>query len=92
MGHHKVAVDLVEVQGKYIMSVLDPFTRYVTLVDVADKTAATIGNALFSRVFAILGIPSEMITDEGSEFVNAGVEAMCATWQLRHIPTTGYQP
>ena len=33
MGHHKVAVDLVEVQGKYIMSVLDPFTRYVTLVD-----------------------------------------------------------
>ena len=89
---HKVAVDLVEVQGKCIMSVLDLFTRYVTLVDIADKTAATIGNALFSRVFAILGIPAEMITDEGSEFVNTGVEAMCATWQLRHIPTTGYQP
>jgi len=89
---HRVAIDLVQVTVEYILSVLDLFSRFIILIPLKDKTAASVANALFERVFAVLGIPSEIISDEGTEFVNAGIKAMCETWGLRLIPSSGYQP
>ena len=53
---------------KYILCITDAFTKYVELVAIDNKEAATVAEAIFEKWFCRYGIPMEIITDGGKEF------------------------
>jgi hypothetical protein len=54
-------------------------------VPVKDTKAPTIANAVFDNILMVYGKPDKIITDRGTEFVNAGIESMLEKWSIPHI-------
>jgi hypothetical protein len=57
-------------QHKYILCIMDTFTKYAMVTSVENKEAETVAKAIFSEWFCKFGIPSQIHTDGGKEFVN----------------------
>ena len=50
---------------KYILCITNAFTKYVELVAIDNKEAATVAEAIFEKWFCRYGIPMEIVTDRG---------------------------
>ena len=75
-----VAVDLVDYKSlsqgnRFILSVIDHFTRFVVLIPTKDKAARTIVH-LIERVFSVFGPPETLHSHQGKEFENALVQEL----------------
>jgi len=57
-------------QHKYILCVTDAFTKYMLVMAVKNKEAKTVAKAIFNEWFCKFGIPAQIHTDGGKEFVN----------------------
>ena len=70
-----VSVDLVgplvetDDGNKYILVTVDHFTRWPTATPIKDKQAVTVALKLI-EIFCTFGFPKEMLSDQGTEFVN----------------------
>ena len=95
---HTLSIDIVTAQEedangyKYILSIMDIFTRYVITVPLQTKQATKVGDALFREVFTRYGRPVRIQSDEGSEFVNRGLRSMYLRWGIQEVSTGGWQP
>ena len=54
--------------NKYVLVMIEHFTKWVELVALRDKTAAGTAWALVEYILIRLGAPVEVVTDQGSEF------------------------
>ncbi len=54
-------------EKKLIMCMTDAFFKYVEVVAIPDKSAPTVGSALFSRWLCVRGLPFEIISDNKKE-------------------------
>jgi transposase InsO family protein len=79
-------------QKKYILVITDAFTKYVELVAIPDKEACTVANAFFNRWICRYGVPLELITDQGREFVNKLSDEIFKLLGLQHHTTTARHP
>ena len=77
---------------KYILVMTDAFTKYVELVAIPNKEAATTASALFNRWFCRYGVPVEIVTDQGREFVNQLSEELFKLLGVLHTTTTPRHP
>jgi hypothetical protein len=59
---------------RYILTCLDPFTRWVIAIPLKSKSAKDVSTAMFRHIFAVHGKPSTVRSEKGSEFVNAGLK------------------
>ena len=53
---------------KYILTIMDGFSRFSVAVPLRDKTAKTVSQALLSHWFAPFGRPHVLYSDLGTEF------------------------
>ena len=53
---------------KYVLVFIEHFTKWVELVPLPDKSAASTAWALLEFVLSRMGAPAEVVTDQGSEF------------------------
>ena len=86
----RVAMDLVgrycESEGnRYVLTMIDVFTRFTVTVPITDKQPRTIAQAIFKHLICVFGVPESILTDQGREFVNAGLASMCRTFGIRKI-------
>ena len=94
----KIALDTVVPREKskegytVILTVLDIFTRWTLAIPLRKATAEEVSKALFKHVFCMFGKPKEVISDNGSEFMNNVVKHMLDKWDVRYHFTGGYQP
>ena len=72
---------------QHILVCIDAFTRYVELVATESTDAAAAVDAL-NGIFARLGIPQEMVSDRGTQFINELITAYCKLARVDHIMTT----
>jgi hypothetical protein len=79
-------------QKKYIMVITDAFTKYVELIALPNKEAETVATALFNRWICRYGVPLEIITDQGKEFVNLLSEELWKLLGVIHNTTTAHHP
>ena len=92
-----MAVDLAgpfttsEHQNHYLMVLVDICTCFVFLKALPDKRAQTVAKALF-EVFSIIGFPKIIQSDNGTEFVNAVINAMVQQCNMAHRLITLYHP
>lgn len=92
-----VAVDLVEYKSasegnRYILSVIDHFTRFVILIAIKNKEATTIVRNLMDRVFSIFGPPETLHSDQGTEFENQLVKELQNVFGYSKTRTAAYRP
>jgi len=57
-------------QHEYILCITDAFAKYAIVTAVENKEAETVAKDIFNEWFCKFGIPGQIHTDGGKEFVN----------------------
>ena len=84
-----------EVEGgsKYVLTVIDCFSRWPWLIPIEERTAITIANALLLKVLIDLAMfPCVLRSDNAQEFVGEVVAEMNKVLEIRHITGSAYHP
>ena len=95
--HETLAFDLVgpfpPAKGGYrwILTCLDQATKWPEAIPVKSITARTIAREMMG-LFARTGIPREILTDQGSQFIGSMVSKLCQGLGIDKLKTTPYRP
>ena len=95
---HTVSVDiqgplpLTTSGNRYLLTMIDLFTRWPIVVPIPNQTGAVISDAIFRHLLTVHGSPTSILTDRGLNFIKGAVKHLCQRWAIRKIETTGYQP
>ena len=91
------AVDLVgplvrtNRNAKYILTMMDHFSRFVDGVALCSKKATEVGQGLLTLI-ARHGAPRKILADKGGEFQSIWTRALHQDLRLKGISTSGYAP
>ena len=92
------AVDLVgpiflptERGNKYILTMMDYGTKYPEAAPLKDIQAEAVAEALVNMLTRV-GVPREILSDQGSQFLSAVMREMCKLLSLKRLVTTPYHP
>ena len=77
--------------NRYILVICDYSTRYPEAVPLCNITAETIAEELM-KLFARVGIPEEILTDQGSNFTSEVLKELYRCLHIRAIRTSPYHP
>lgn len=96
---HCVGVDVLQLpltQGgnRYAVAFTDYLMKWVEAFAVPDQTADTIDRArlLQERVVCVHGVPEQLLSDRGSNFLSGLVRSVCSLLGIVKINTSGYHP
>ena len=75
----------------YILTAIYVFSKYIVLIPLRDKRASTVAKAIFENVFLRYGA-GEILTDNGTEFINELLSEICRLMGIARAFTTSYDP
>ena len=75
-----------EHDNKYIIVIIDTFTRYMELYAVKSVDAEHAVQAINAHC-GRYGVPTQIVSDGGTQFINALMTEYCALMQIEHIQT-----
>ena len=75
----------------YILTVLDLFTKWAEAIPLRNKEAVTVARALSDVVFPRIGLPIQLLSDNGREFENALMFELCRLLGIEKLRTTAYK-
>ncbi|XP_060062936.1 uncharacterized protein LOC132543450 [Ylistrum balloti] len=94
----RIAVDLVgplepatDRGNKYILTIVDYATRYPEAVALKGIETERVAEALV-EVFSRVGVPTEMLTDQGAQFTSNLMKEVSRLLSIRQLTTTPYHP
>ncbi|KAK7109283.1 hypothetical protein V1264_013350 [Littorina saxatilis] len=94
----RVAVDIVgpiipmsETKSQYILVMMDYATRYPEATPLKNIRAETVANALW-EMWTRLGIPDEIITDQGTQFTSDLMKEVNKFLMIKHKMTAPFHP
>ena len=70
---------------KYLLCIMDAFSKYVELVVIKNKEASTVAEAIFDRWFCQFGVPAELVTDGAKEFCTKVLEEFMKRMGFTHL-------
>ncbi|XP_055590265.1 uncharacterized protein K02A2.6-like [Uranotaenia lowii] len=79
------------VEGFYYLVVVDSFTKWPEILQTRSPTSSTT-IAFLRECFARFGIPTLIVTDNGSQFVSAMFRKFCEELGVVHLRTAPYHP
>ena len=95
----KVALDVIgpisptaENGARFIVVCQDYFTKWPELVAVPTTDAVTVERWLLDEVFCRYGIPAELVTDQGTQWMSAAFKSFCRSLGITHRTTSPYHP
>jgi hypothetical protein len=77
-------------ENKYILVLVDSFSRFVHLYPTRDVSAASAVSCL-SHVFGIYGLPQSILSDNGSQFANSLMSDLLSHLQVKHKFSVPYR-
>ena len=92
---HTLAVDTIgplpedEKGNKYIIAIIDTFSRFLELYPLVDATSGVAADALFQHA-GRYGTPTVLISDGGSQYVNAIIKDFSLLSGIHHHITLAY--
>lgn len=97
MPFEKIAADLTELPvshrgNRYILVVMDYFTKYMNLYALPDQRATTVAKCLFEDYISRHGVPHSLHTDQGRQFDSDLVKELCAHLGVHKTRTSAYHP
>jgi transposase InsO family protein len=81
-----------EKKSAYILCITDAFTKYAVVTKIDTKDAETVAKAIFDNWFCKFGIPAQLHTDGGKEFVNKLSAELFELLNVQHSKTSPYHP
>ncbi len=77
---------------KFVLCIMDAFTKYAVVTSIQNKNAETVANAIFKEWFCKFGIPAQIHTDGGKEFVKKLSAEMMELMNVSHTRTSPAHP
>ena len=77
---------------KYVLVFADAFTRYAIFVPVKSKDALTVARAYKDHWVCRFGAPLQVVSDNGTEFLNEVMARYMEFVGTEHVTTTPYHP
>ncbi|XP_071949807.1 uncharacterized protein [Antedon mediterranea] len=94
----RIAVDIVgpihpisKNRNRYILTIIDFATRYPEAIALPSIEAERVAEGLV-KVFSRIGIPKEMLTDQGSQFTSEVMKQVCKLLSIKQMMTSPYHP
>ena len=75
--------------NRHVVVIVDNFTRWVELFPIADLTMKTAAKCLLEHI-GRFGSPSQLLSDNGSQFVNSIIKEVCDMIDTEHIRGMAY--
>ena len=77
---------------RFILSIIDCFSRFTILVPLKEHTATTVSKALYEYVIGYFGVPKGILSDRGGEFCSQVWEEMLRLMDVQPHRTSPYYP
>ena len=77
---------------KYLLSVIDSFSRWPELFAINSDDSQTIAKILYEEVFSRYGAPRVLVSDRGQNFMSKLVKAVSSLFQVTRHHTSSYHP
>ena len=78
-----------EAGNLYVLVIRDSFSRFTLLYPIADTTAKNAVKCLM-HMFGLFGYPAQILSDNGSQFVNEIITEFTKQVQVQHLRTMAY--
>ena len=78
--------------NNYIFVIDDAFSHYVTIMCAPKNNAYHAFTALFEHWFMKFGLPEEIRSENGSEYVNTELTHLCNYFEIKFKPSTTHAP
>ena len=78
--------------NNYILVIVDAFSHYVTIMCALKNNAHFAFTALFEHWFMKFGLPEEIRSDNGLEYINTELTHLCNYFEIKFNPSTTYAP
>ena len=76
---------------KYILLTICIASKYPEAILLKDVRAETVAEGM-AEVFSRIGVPRQLLTDQGSQFVGKMVQQLCRKLNIEKLQTTPYHP
>jgi len=76
----------------YILTCIDPFTKWVEAFPIRNKEAETVAKVLVEQVFCRFGVPVALLSDQGKEVDGNVMREICHLLDIDKLRTTPYKP
>jgi len=96
--NHTITLDMMgkysstEYQNQWILHIMDKFSRYSMTIPLPNKEAGTVLEALHRHWITKIGIPVNILTDNGKEFINKKMKKYCDNQGITQLHTSIYHP
>ena len=78
--------------NRYVLTVIDMLTGFTIAVAIPDKNATTVCKAYRDNVYCVFGGSSRILTDNGTEFKNKEMKAICEELRVKQVFSPAYTP
>ena len=72
----------------FIHVIVDAFSHFVVTVPIKSNNAKTAVNTILHHWITKFGPPIYLVTDRGTEYINADMTNLCTLMGIRHAPRT----
>lgn len=87
-----VAMDLKQWNGRWILHIIDMWSRYTISVFINRKRPGNVLDALMQRWIAVFGLMGSIMTDNGGEFSSEEIREVMSILNVRLITTAAESP
>lgn len=77
---------------RYILMFVDHLTRFAEALPLFDQKAETVARAFVEKIVLKHGVPHQLLTDQGSNFVSGLMTEVCKLLGVERLRTTPYHP
>ena len=94
---HRVGVDILQLPttvngNSYVVCFVDYLTKWVEAFPMSDQRAETISRLLVDHVVCRHGVPEELLSDRGANFMSELIQGICEVLGVKKVNTSGYHP
>ena len=94
---HRLGVDVLQLPlttrgNHYVVVFMDYLTKWPEAFTVPDQKAETIARLLVNEIICCHGIPEELLSDRGTNFLSSVIQEICSLLGVKKINTSGYHP
>ncbi|XP_024010604.1 uncharacterized protein LOC112086031 [Eutrema salsugineum] len=79
-------------QKRFLLVLTDYFSKWVEADSYASINDAQVENFVWENIICRHGVPYEIVTDNGSQFISTRFEAFCEKWKIRLSKSTPSYP
>ena len=90
---HRFSLHVDTLRGnQYLLMVEDSFSRYWHMYPILNKEANTIAKVLMDKHFNVYGLPDQLHSNDGKEFVNNLWRELFSEFKIQHTTTPPNNP